>query len=130
MNSRTSSAAFGLLILSASPCRAELRTGLDRAAIAQSAQEYIYYQSGVNKADSGDNNGAIIDFTKAIGLRPGCGDAYSGRGNAKRGGAGDFAGAIIDFNRAIEINASEPNYYFDRGMAKDDSKGFKGAILE
>ena len=76
MNSRTSSTAFGLLILSASPCRAELRTGLDRAAIAQSAQEYIYYQIGVNKADSGDNSGAISDFTKAIGLRPGYGDAY------------------------------------------------------
>ncbi len=48
-----------------------------------SAEEYFY--SGVEKLDSGDFQGAIKDFNKAIGINPKYAKAYYGRGVAKLG---------------------------------------------
>jgi len=62
-----------------------------------------YYDSGVEKADSGDYQGAIKEFDKAIKLNPKLADAYYNRGLAKAY-LGDYQGAIEDYSKAIKIN--------------------------
>ena len=52
-----------------------------------------YYNSGVQKGESGDWNGAIGDFNKAIELAPNDTEVYYNRGIAK-GALGNYKGAI------------------------------------
>ena len=47
------------------------------------AQAKLYYESGTAFAGRGDLDGAIAEFSKAIGLDPKNPLAYSARGNAK-----------------------------------------------
>jgi len=66
-----------------------------------------YFKSGVEKADSGDYQGAIKDFNKAIELNPKYAGVYNNRGVA-----------IEDYNKAIKINSKYAKAYFNRGLAK------------
>ncbi len=80
-----------------------------------SAEEYFI--SGVGKLASGDYQGAINDFNKAIEINPKDADAYYNRGFAKAK-LGDYRKAIEDFNKAIEINPNYAMAYHNRGFAK------------
>ena len=75
-----------------------------RSAYAQSAVDW--FNSGLKKAKSGDLQGAIADWSKAIEIYPQYAYAYYNRGLARRE-SGDLKRAIADYTRAIEIN---PNY--------------------
>jgi len=90
-----------------------------------SAEEYFY--SGVEKANSGDYEGAIEDYNKAIEINPKDAEAYNNRGVAKWD-LGDDRGAIEDYNKAIEIKPRYADAYSDRGVVKDKLGDYKGAI--
>ena len=61
------------------------------------------FNSGVDKYEQGDYQGAIADFTKVIEIDPQSADAYHNRGTAKDD-LEDYQGAIADYTKAIEIN--------------------------
>ncbi len=62
-----------------------------------------YYNSGEEKNDSGDYQGAIEDYTKAIEIETENYESYVNRGKAKEC-IGDIEGAIIDYTKAKEIH--------------------------
>ena len=71
-----------------------------QAAHAQSAGDYV--NAGVEKGKSGDFQGAIADFTKAIEINPQDADAYTNRGSAKQA-LGDNQGACVDVKKAVSL---------------------------
>jgi tetratricopeptide (TPR) repeat protein len=76
--------------------------------------ETNYFNSGNLKAQKGDLDGAIADYTKAIELKFDYTKAYNNRGLAKDN-KGDLNGALADLNKAIRpcihrhLTASRPD---------------------
>lgn len=62
----------------------------------------IYAEEGQNKVHSGDNNGAIEEFNKAIGINPKNADAYYWRAVAKCY-LNDNAGCCEDYAKAEKL---------------------------
>ena len=89
----------------------------------------ISYNSGVDKYEQGDYQGAIADYTKAIKIDPQHENAYSNRGIAKDE-LGDLQGAIADLNKAIEIDPEYAKAYNNRGTTKGKLKDYQGAIAD
>jgi Flp pilus assembly protein TadD len=54
-----------------------------------------YYDYGIAKVVSGDNEGVIADFNEVIQLKPDFAEAYNNRGFAK-GLSGDILNTVID----------------------------------
>ncbi|MAV10977.1 MAG: hypothetical protein CMN96_05960, partial [Synechococcus sp. MED850] len=74
-----------------------------KAAYAQSASDLL--NSGVDKAQSGNLQGAIADWTKAIEMNPMFAKAYFNRGVAKKN-LKDYQASIADYTKAIEIDSA------------------------
>ena len=98
-----------------------------QAAHAQSASTYV--DAGIEKGKSGDLQGAITDFNKAIEINPQDAYAYYNRGIAKEK-SGDYQGAIADLNKAIEINPQYANAYNNRGIAKRKLGDDRGGCVD
>ena len=60
------------------------------------------FNSGVDKYEQGDYQGAIADFTKAIEINPQFASAYSIRGMSKYL-LGDLKGACDDARKAVDL---------------------------
>tara|TARA_B100000700_G_scaffold307937_1_gene385003 strand:- start:973 stop:1578 length:606 start_codon:yes stop_codon:yes gene_type:complete len=101
-------------------------------AMAESDYKY-YIIRGMKKGGSGDNSGAISDFSKAIEINPRSLEAYFNRGVA-RSRSGDYDGAISDYSKMLEINPMNFkmnfNAYYNRGSAKRKSGDYDGAISD
>ena len=69
-------------------------------SFGQTAEEY--YQSGYDKDEAGDYNGAIADYTKVIELNPNYADAYFSRGLSKSD-LKDLTGACADWKKAASL---------------------------
>jgi len=69
----------------------------------KTAEEHFY--SGVEKANSGDYQGAIEDYDKAIELNPKDAEAYYNRGLAKIG-MGQKDSGCLDLSKARELGHS------------------------
>ena len=54
----------------------------ERSVLAQGNAQQLY-NSGVTRAERGDYQGAIQDFTQAIGVNPNFADAYVSRGEGR-----------------------------------------------
>jgi tetratricopeptide (TPR) repeat protein len=90
-------------------------------------KEYNY--RGVAKLKLSDNQGAILDFDRAIAINPQDALAYYNRGVAKFE-LGDNQGAILDFDRAIAINPQDAEAYSNRGAVKLAFGDKQGAIVD
>ena len=84
---------------------------------------------GIEKGKSGDLDGAIADFNRAIELNPKDDAPYYNRAQAKRL-KNDTAGAIADYTRAIELGSTNPAAYNNRGNARAEKNDRDGAIAD
>ncbi|MBA4451151.1 serine protease [Cylindrospermopsis raciborskii CS-506_D] len=89
----------------------------------------FYFNRAYKLYESGDKQGAIVDYTQAIQINPNYADAYNNRGNA-RSELGDKQGAIVDYNQAIQINPNYAYAYNNRGNARSDLGDKQGAIVD
>jgi len=87
---------------------------------------FAYANRGAAKGAKGDLDGAIVDLTKAIELRPDYADAYICRGVYK-GIKGDNDGGIADLTKALQLRPNNPLAYYDRGVAKKAKGDLDGA---
>ena len=100
---------------------------------AKAESAVFYYKRGLRKRQSGDINGAISDYSKAIDIDPTFFDAFYNRGNAKSFGLRDFSSAISDYTKAIQLNPREKriaSVYGNRGISKIQLKDVKGACSD
>ena len=83
----------------------------------------------VQKGNTGDLKGAVVDYTKAIELKPEYIKAYYYRASIKYQQK-EFKGAIEDFSIVIELNPDFKIAYLNRGMAKYYSNDKVGACVD
>ena len=103
-----------------------------QVAYAQNANDL--FNSGLDKAVSGNLKGAIADWTKAIEIYPKYALAYYNRAIAKHE-LQDYQGAIDDYTKAIELNPELYQPYTNRGITlelignlKDACRDWKKAV--
>ena len=84
---------------------------------------------GIEKAKSGDLDGAIADFDRAAELNPKDDAPYYNRAQARRL-KNETAGAIADYTKAIELGSTNPAAYNNRGNARAETKNRDGAITD
>jgi tetratricopeptide (TPR) repeat protein len=85
-----------------------------RTEIATHVQ--LLVDRGTEFYEVGNCRSAITAYERALGLDPGCVDAYCGRGNALRF-LGDYTGSEADFETAIGLDPDCGVAYIGRGLA-------------
>ena len=85
---------------------------------------FAYDNRGEARYASGDVNGALADFDRAIQLDPSYANAYDNRGTARLE-KGDTSGALADYTLAIRLDPRRSTAYYNRGKikAKGDPDG-------
>ena len=68
---------------------------------SQTAEDY--FDMAMKKSEAGNTQAAILDYDKAIDLRPVFGEAYLNR-SLEKIKIEDFSGALIDVNKSLEIH--------------------------
>ena len=101
----------------------------DQAAKPNPEEADLYYAQALSKQKTGDWDGALADYNRAIELNPRYTEAYNNRGNI-RSKKGDADGAIADFDRALEIDPQHTKSYNNRGSAKEKKGDLTGAIAD
>src|ERR1044072_8057648 len=84
-------------------------------APAQDAE--MYNNSGTTKFNAKQYADALLDFNKAIELKPDFEKAYYNRGLAKNELLMNQS-AVADFTKSIELNPAADYSYYSRGVAK------------
>ena len=88
-----------------------------------------YVGSGIAKHKSGDYDGAIADFDRAIAIEPNNVEAVVNRALCKQD-KGDHYSAITDWDRALELKPDDGGWYVNRGMVKEIIGDINGAIAD
>ena len=89
-----------------------------------------YFNKGVERMNSGNYQGAIAYYTKALEINPqGASVPFNYRGDAKYK-LKDYQGAIADYTKAIEIDPQYASAYSNRGIAKAYLKDYQGSIAD
>ena len=86
-----------------------------------------YFNSGYEKYNAGNYEGALIDYNKAINLNPNYLEAYLYRANIKSL-LQDFKGALIDNDKAIRLKPNDAYVYNERATTKLSSGDAIGAM--
>jgi tetratricopeptide (TPR) repeat protein len=100
----------------------------------KNADDY-YFESGREKYQRGDLQGALTDFNRVIELCPTCYGTFLNRGDVKLF-LKDYRGALSDYNRAIESpnNSTKSLAYNNRGVVKSNesnvSNDYEGALAD
>ena len=95
----------------------------------QAISAEAYFLWGNTKYDLGQYKAAIIDYDKAICLKPDYAKAYNNRGLAKDK-LGQHLDSIADCNRAIHLKPDFAAAYNNRGLAKGNLGQYKTAIAD
>jgi tetratricopeptide (TPR) repeat protein len=103
-------------------------TFLEKAIKIDPNNGNAYRWRGEIKYDKNDNEGAEVDYTKAIMANPNASN-YFARGLANYY-LKDYEKAIVDMDKAIQLNPDFGQYYYDRGDAKDMLNDFNGACKD
>lgn len=90
---------------------------------------FKYLQSGKDNLDKKNYSQAMIDYNKAIELKPDNALGYFNRGSLKSE-MGDFKGEIEDCNKAIELKQDFSMAYNNRGWAKFNLKDYIEALKD
>ena len=106
------------------------------AVLAQSPKTAEEYNNrGLDRQNSGDLDGAIADYTKAISLKGNAitiATSYNNRANAYMA-KNDFAAAVADYGSAIQLQPANFENYYNRGIASynkgDLDAAFAGATI-
>jgi tetratricopeptide (TPR) repeat protein len=88
-----------------------------------------YSNRGSVKDAMTNEAGAILDFTKAIELKPFFPDAYVNRGVAKYK-KGDLDSASADFTKAIELKPDLAGAYLNRSVVKQIKGDWDGSTAD
>jgi tetratricopeptide (TPR) repeat protein len=88
---------------------------------------YALINRAIARAELGDRQGEIEDYTMAIQIQPGSAIAYYNRGVTRRE-SGDRQGAIEDYTQAIKIDPKHADAYNNRGVLRSDLGDRQGAI--
>ncbi|MEI6427655.1 MAG: tetratricopeptide repeat protein [Pseudanabaena sp. ELA607] len=99
------------------------------ATVAQTSAR-SYWQRGVKKEMSGDYEGAVADFTKAIEIDPNYAPAYDSRGIAHFRLGNNVELALADFSKAIELDPENVNAYSNRCSAYRILKKWRDAASD
>jgi tetratricopeptide (TPR) repeat protein len=78
---------------------------------------------------TGDLDGALADYNRAIELDAKDAAAYNGRGNVKKA-KHDLDGALADYSRAIELNGGNAVAYYNRAITRQDKGDLDGALTD
>jgi len=84
---------------------------------------------GRNMELSGDLDGALANFNKAIKVKPDYALAYMRRGNIKDE-KGDSDGAMADYNKSLELQPNLALAYYNRGLLKNQENDSVGALKD
>jgi serine/threonine protein kinase len=106
---------------------------LPMPALPANADATACHNRGMARADMGDLDGAIADFTHAIELNPNSAASFVQRGLAHRilgdsGKPGEFSAAIADYTSALHLNGRDKEALKLRGDARQKSGDPKGGI--
>ena len=89
----------------------------------------LYSGRGDAKAYSGDLEGALVDFNKAVDLSPNKIKVFIARGNLKIL-LKDYEGVISDYSKCIELEPFSSSFYCTRGGAKLFLQKYSSAIQD
>jgi tetratricopeptide (TPR) repeat protein len=92
---------------------------------AQDAQSY--FASANQKFNQGKYEEALIDYRKAIQLKPDFAEAYHNLGNIQYL-LQDYEGALVQFNKSIQLKPNAPEAYSSRGALYYVLKKYKDAL--
>lgn len=88
------------------------------------------YDTGIEKYDASDFNGAVEFFSKSIALNVIIPENFYYRGLSKKY-IDDIDGALQDFNKTIEIDPNFAKAYYNRGKIKYHKlKDIEGALVD
>ncbi|PIZ06494.1 MAG: hypothetical protein COY57_01680 [Flavobacteriales bacterium CG_4_10_14_0_8_um_filter_32_5] len=108
---------FGIFIIyntSSTLLAQDVVVGDTSSIVEGKAQDF--YNSGVQKIEAKNLNGAVEDFNQAIELLPSFEKAYFNRGSVKYQ-LKNYNEAIVDFNKVVELNPDSNNAHFLRGRS-------------
>jgi tetratricopeptide (TPR) repeat protein len=91
-----------------------------------------YNNRGLNRQTSGDIDGAIADYTKALSLKSipvVMATLYNNRANAFMAKS-DFASAIADYGSAIQLQPANFENYYNRGIALYNKRDLDAALAD
>ena len=88
-----------------------------------------HMSSGTAKRKSGDYDGAIADFSRAIEIEPDNVMAFVNRAVCKQDKE-DHHGAISDWDRALELKPDDGGWYVNRGIVKEVIGDYDGALSD
>ena len=84
---------------------------------------------GSTALDAGDNEAALVAFSKAIDADNQSAPAFNGRGVAYLRSA-KLKSALADFTRSIELKSDEAKFYGNRALVHQDQGNFGAALAD
>jgi tetratricopeptide (TPR) repeat protein len=95
----------------------------------ESCSSNNHVRNAVDKFNSGDQQGAIISYDKAIEINPNNSEAFRKRGYVKFNLV-DYTGAKFDYDKAINLDPRDEVAYYYRGLVKFRINDFSGALTD